>query len=60
MRGYASEFQFMRIQSIELEKSAEAKHMKLKGMSQENAEINFLNKVKWLDMYGVDSYKVEV
>jgi hypothetical protein len=50
----------MRIQSIELEKSAEAKHMKLKGMSQENAEINFLNKVKWLDYYGVDSYKVEV
>lgn len=58
--GYASEFQFMKNQSAKLEKSAEAKHLKLKGMSQQNAEMQFLNKVKWLDMYGVDSYKVQV
>lgn len=58
--GYASEFQFMRGQSIELEKSAEVKHMKLKGLSPQSAEMSFLNKVNWVDMYGVDSYKVRV
>lgn len=30
LHGYASEFEFMPNQSIELEKSAEAKHLKLK------------------------------
>lgn len=29
-------------------------------MTQEDAEINFLNKIKWVDSYGVDLYKVKV
>lgn len=29
-------------------------------MSQEAAEMNFLNKAKWLDSYGVDLYLVMV
>lgn len=29
-------------------------------MTQEEAEMNFLNKIKWVDSYGVDLYLVKV
>ena len=34
--------------------------LKIRGMSQANAEMNFLNKVKRLDIYGVDLQPVLV
>lgn len=33
-------------------------HQQLKGMSPSTAEINYLDKVKWHDLYGVDLHPV--
>lgn len=35
-------------------------HQQLKGMSPSAAELNYLDKVKWHDMYGVDLHPVLV
>lgn len=29
-------------------------------MNRDEAEMNFLNKIKWIDSYGVDLYLVKV
>ncbi len=58
--GYASEFRFSSAQTEELEAEAEAAHASLRGVRPAEAEEGYLEKVKWLDMYGVDLHPVLV
>nr|XP_022332940.1 serine/arginine repetitive matrix protein 2-like isoform X4 [Crassostrea virginica] len=56
--GYVSEFRFVPNQTQELEEQISRFHQHLGGMSAGQAEYKFLDKVKWLDMYGVDLHSV--
>lgn len=58
--GYVSEFSLMPNQSTELENRVTELHQQLKGMTPAIAELNYLDKVKWHDMYGVDLHPVLV
>ncbi|CAG9759767.1 unnamed protein product [Ceutorhynchus assimilis] len=56
--GYVSEFRFFPNQSVELEMRMTELHQTLTGQMPSQAELNYLDKVKWLEMYGVDLHPV--
>ena len=58
--GYVSEFRFLASQTEVMEARVEGAHSRLAGLSSAQAENRYLEKVKWLDMYGVDLHPVIV
>lgn len=60
--GYVSDFRFISAQTEEFEGDVEAAHASMTGMGivPATAEMTYLEKVKWLDMYGVDLHPVIV
>ncbi|CAL8101244.1 unnamed protein product [Orchesella dallaii] len=56
--GYVSEFRFIANQSPDLEIRVSDIHKSMAGQVPAEAELNYLEKVKWLDMYGVDLHPV--
>lgn len=58
--GYVSEFRLVANQTRDMENRVTEQHQLLKGISPAAAELSYLDKVKWHDMYGVDLHPVLV